>query len=176
MDRRHVVWILCAAAVAFACGPHPRARVAQAARQLTGAARSGHASAPAPRRPSRSDTIPHVEAALRVVADAGVRFELAVTNPSARRLEIDFPDGQTREFVVLDSAGHPVWRWGSGRLFTQGMQNRPLGAGDSLVYAERWVPAAAGHYTVVARLRSDNYPVTRRVAFTVTPTARLAAR
>jgi hypothetical protein len=170
MDRRHIVSIFCIAAIAFACGPHPRARVEAAARQITGSAR------PAPQRPRATDTLPHVDAALRIAGEAAMRFELAVTNASARRIELDFPDGQTREFVVLDSVGREVWRWSHGRLFTQTMQNRPLTPGDSLVYDEEWTPEAPGRYTVIAQLRSENFPVVRQATFTIPSGAALATR
>jgi beta-galactosidase/beta-glucuronidase len=45
------------------------------------------------------------------------------------------------------------------------MQNRLLDAHDSVVYDERWTPPAPGRYTLVAQLRSENYPVQQRVDF-----------
>jgi beta-galactosidase/beta-glucuronidase len=98
-----------------------------------------------------------------------VRFALSVVNDADAGLELTFPDGRTHDFVVLDSTGDAVWRWSETRLFTQGMRSRLLGAGDTLRFAERWEPPAAGpsRYTLVAELRSDSHAVTRRVDFTL---------
>ena len=50
-------------------------------------------------------------------------------------------------------------------MFTQSMRNRVLDVQDAVVYDERWAPPAPGHYTLVASLRSENYPVQQRVDF-----------
>lgn len=97
----------------------------------------------------------------------GVQFALNVVNQSTKRLEIDFPDGRTRDFAVLDATGREVWRWSRGRLFTQTVQNKFLASGDTATYQSTWEHAAPGAYTAVAILRSRNFPVERRVAFTL---------
>ncbi|MCO4099782.1 MAG: hypothetical protein HEQ11_12395 [Gemmatimonas sp.] len=98
-------------------------------------------------------------------AKGTVRFAIEVANESGKRVELLFPNGRTHDFAVLDSAGHEVWRWSEGRMFTQGLRNRLLDAHDSTVYDERWEPPAPGRYTLVAQLNSDNYPVRQRVDF-----------
>jgi hypothetical protein len=90
-----------------------------------------------------------------------------VANDSRKRVELTFPDGRTHDFTVLDASGREVWRWSTGRLFTQAMQNRLLDANDSVVYDERWSPPRAGRYTLVAQLHSENYPVQQRVEFSL---------
>lgn len=97
----------------------------------------------------------------------GVEFDFHVTNVGARKLEVNFPSGQTHELVVLDSAGREVWRWSSGRMFTQSLQNRVLHGSDSLSFALRWHHATAGHYVAVATLASDNFPMEQRAEFDV---------
>jgi hypothetical protein len=94
-----------------------------------------------------------------------VRFAIEVANNSRKRVELNFPDGRTHDFVVLNEAGREVWRWSTGRMFTQAMRNRVLDVHDAVVYDERWAPPAPGHYTLVASLRSENYPVQQRVDF-----------
>jgi len=98
-------------------------------------------------------------------AGGTVGFAIEVTNDSPKRVELSFPDGRTHDFVVLDTAGREVWRWSEGRMFTQAMQNRLLDAHDSAVYRERWAPPTPGRYTLVAQLRSENYPLQQRVEF-----------
>jgi hypothetical protein len=177
MYSRLVVPLLCAAAIVFACGPHPRSTVTPAppgARLLGVAALDGRrALMPSPTattRHRRGRDTTSVDASLGVaLAEDGVRLALQVVNQSPRRLEIDFPNGQTRDFVVYNTAGREVWRWSRGRLFTQTVQNKFLAAGDTVVYEERWDRAAPGQYTAVATLRSRNFPVERRVTFQVHP-------
>lgn len=165
MSSRVIAPLLAAAAVVFACGTLPRS----ALRLRTGAAPEVDIGRDQdkPRKAQRSDSA-HIDASLVVRQSADeVRFALAVVNDSRQRLELNFPNGQTREFVVLDSAGRERWRWSTGRLFTQAMQNKLLAAGDTVLYAERWVEAEPGRYTVVAVLRSGNFPLTRRADFVV---------
>ena len=146
MLSRITVPLLAAAVLVFACGPRPPKSVANA-------------------RP-RSSVEKGVTSHVMVDTTRGeVRFAIEVSNDSRKRVELDFPDGRTHDFIVLDQAGREVWRWSAGRMFTQGMQNRLLEAHDAVVYAERWHPAAKGQYTLVAQLHSENYPVRQRVGF-----------
>ena len=163
MDRRlALVPLLGAAALAFACSPHPR----------IGGERAGPQVA-RPVRPSAAQRAPGdtgIAASLALAPEAddeGLRFALAVSNATRHRVELAFPDGRTREFVVYDAAGREVWRSSAGRLFTQTMQTKLVGVGDSVVYAERWATPRPGRYTLVAELRSENYPVVRRLDFVV---------
>lgn len=97
----------------------------------------------------------------------GVELALHITNTANHAIEINFPSGETHDFAVLDSAGREVWRWSNGRMFTQSVRNKLLGAGETLTFEEKWegAPREAGHYTVVAKLTSSNHPVEQRVEF-----------
>ena len=138
----------------FACGPRPRASdnvtLATTARV----------------RVAQSDASP-LTSNLDVQLKNGVRFAFHVTNTTAKKLELRFPTGQTHEVIVLDSIGREVWRWSSGRLFTQSLQNHVMRQADSLNYDLQWSNAPAGHYTAVATLASANFPVEQRREFTV---------
>ena len=104
---------------------------------------------------------------LRVTVDQGVNLALHVTNKSGKRIELRFPSGQTHDFAILDAQGDEVWRWSEGRMFTQALQTRQLGDGETITYQDRWSGAALrGRYTVVATLNSVNHPVEARVEFT----------
>lgn len=146
MLSRIIVPLLAAAVLMFACGPRTPSPVSSA--RLKGGAETGVTS--------------HV---MVDTAHGIVRFAIEVANDSRKRVELNFPDGRTHDFVVLNDAGSEVWRWSAGRLFTQGMQNRLLDSHDSVVYDERWSPPSPGRYTLVASLRSENYPVQQRVEF-----------
>ncbi|MGZ8492443.1 MAG: BsuPI-related putative proteinase inhibitor [Gemmatirosa sp.] len=171
MDRRLAVPpLLAAAAVVYACGaplPHlDGTPVARLRRGHTGVAKSvADHGRPTPRHHAPGDTL--VGAALAIRTVDGVEFALAIENPSKHRVELSFPDGRTRDFAVYDASGREVWRWSRGRMFTQTMQNKLIAAEDSVVYAERWDAARPGRYTLVAELRSANYPIVKRAAFEV---------
>jgi len=173
MSSRLVVPLVCTAAIVFACGPRNRSTSAtpEAAGRTTRIASLDGSRRSAPKRPNRAkgDTAA-VDASLAVVPvgeGKGVQLDLQLVNRSKHRVEIDFPDGRTRDFAIYDASGQEVWRWSRGRLFTQTVQNKFLGAGDTTVYRGRWQGARPGVYTAVAILRSQNYPAERRVSFRV---------
>jgi hypothetical protein len=111
-----------------------------------------------------------IAASLDVKVGEDVKFSFHVTNSSNKRVELRFPSGQTHDVVVLDPQGREVWRWSNGRMFTQSMQNKVLGASDTLTFTETWRPEQAGAYTAVASLLSENYPTEQRAAFALTKT------
>lgn len=152
MNSRLVISLLCAGAIGIACS-----------------ARGHSQDAPVPATAQSVDGHPKMKSFLNVEhRKDGVRFALHVVNTSSHRVEIDFPDGQVYDFVVLDSVGRQVWHWARARMFTQSTQLRYLGGGDELKVAESWKrPMAPGRYTAVATLTSSNYPVSERVPFVV---------
>jgi hypothetical protein len=157
MMRRSVTWILCIAAIALACGPHARHGDGDA-----------HASVPNAHQPAerpRTDT--SLAASAKVaVTPRDVKFALAVTNLASHSVEVNFPNGQTHEFVVLDTLGREVWRWSTGKMFTQALQNRNVDPNATLSFNEEWIPQGHhGRYTALALLRSSNHPVEERVDF-----------
>jgi len=145
---RLVATLLAAAGLMFACGPRTSSPVAVAN----------------PREGADRGVISHV-----MVDTAGgeVHFAIEVTNESRRRVELQFPDGRTHDFAVLDAEGRERWRWSAGRLFTQAMQARLLDAHGSVRFDEPWPDASPGEYTLLAQLRSDNFPVQQRVTFSL---------
>jgi len=110
---------------------------------------------------------PVVASALDVRVDDAVHFVLQVINEGDRKIELNFANGMTHDFAVLDERGKQVWRWSDGRLFTSAYQNRVLRSDDTLSFHESWKPLAPGRYTAVARLASQNYPQEQRVTFAV---------
>jgi hypothetical protein len=119
---------------------------------------------PPSRRAAVKDTI---VASLDVTGGEEVRFAFRVTNSSAKRVELRFPSGQTHDVIVLDSQGREVWRWSEGRMFTQAMQTKLLGATDTVTFSESWRPQKPGTFTAVARLLSENFPVEERSDFSL---------
>lgn len=150
--RRSLTWILCIAAIALACGPHARHG-------------DGEARASVPNEPARSrDT--SLVASAKVAVGRRVELAIQLTNLAPHAVEVNFPSGQTHEFVILDSKGVEVWRWSTGRMFTQALQNREVDENQTLTFREHW--DASGHhgaYTALATLNSSNHPVEERIDF-----------
>ena len=102
------------------------------------------------------------------VEHKSIRFALDIANPTKKDVELTFPDGQTHDFVVLDSVGREVYRWGAGRMFTQSVQNRTIDGGETMHIIENaTIDLQPGSYVAVAKLRSTNFPVQERVSFEV---------
>ncbi|MGQ0640995.1 MAG: BsuPI-related putative proteinase inhibitor [Gemmatimonadaceae bacterium] len=96
-------------------------------------------------------------------------FTFRITNNANKKLELVFPSGHTHDVVVVDAAGEEVWRWSTGRMFTQALQNRVLGAGDTLSYEMVWTPTenSGSALTAVATLLSENHPLEQRTEFAI---------
>src|ERR1035437_6354560 len=154
MKGRITFGLLCAAVLAFACGP--RASTGDSA----GAIRTSRARSSAPNGPA-------LVSRLVVVVKNGVAMDFRVMNAGTKRLEGNFPSGQTHEVVVVDSLGREGFRWSKGRLFTQSLQNKVLHASDTLDYDAVWQNAPAGKYTAIATLASENFPMEQRAEFVV---------
>jgi intracellular proteinase inhibitor BsuPI len=175
MKTRALITLLCAGAAGLVWSPrahseasYPDLEMRGRAPQDTGGKKQGRAAKSAPVRGRRSMDGKLVPS-LNVVRVGGqVRFTFNVANAGTRRVEVKFPSGQTHDIVVLDSAGHELWRWAEGRMFTEARQNRAIGGGDSLVLEDGWDrPTASGKLVAVAVLKSTNYPIQHRVEFTL---------
>lgn len=181
MSSRFLILVLCVGAVAFACGPRAHNEASAPKKTRSSVARVVDTSAPvvlqqsAPRAESRGRKAPvaPVVAQLYVhAADSTVRFALHIVNVSKKQVELTFPSGQTYDFMILDSLGREMWRWGNGRMFTQVLRNKPLAGGETLDLEEKWSSSTLppGRYTARAMLTSQNYPLVQQMEFTVTET------
>ena len=154
MKGRIIFGLMCVAVLAFACGPRPNTG------DVAGTPHGSHARANTTSGPALIST-------LGVTVKNGVKMSFRVVNEGTKRLEVNFPSGQTHDVVVVDSLGREVWRWSSGRMFTQTLQNKVLHASDTLDYDAEWRNAPAGRYTAIATLASENYPMEQRADFVV---------
>jgi hypothetical protein len=160
---RVAIALLCAGALAFACGPRTHSEAASTASLASAAPVVQQGTAHS--RSDGSRLASNVE--IKVEHDA-VRFALVVTNETKKHVELSFPNGQTHEFVVVDSLGREMWRWSAARLFTQGVQNKLLGSGETMRVGERWPhPVPGAKYSVIATLNSTNFPVQERADFVI---------
>jgi hypothetical protein len=164
--RTLLIPLLCLGAVAFACGPRSHSEASMLSMSVAQVARP--IAKPQQPKPKRAEaSVIKITPSFAVHVDhSTLRFALDVTNVGKKNVELTFPDGQTHDFVVLDSIGREVYRWGQGRMFTQSVQNRTIDGGETLHIAEQGTPSLPqGSYVAVATLRSTNYPVQERVAF-----------
>jgi hypothetical protein len=158
MKTRVIATLIACGLVAFACGPRTRTSESTA-KTVTVRHKRAPLSAP---------LVAKLGVDVGDSADREVKFDLAVTNASAKGVEIDFPTAMTHDFAVLDSTGTEVWRWSTTRMFTSALMTKPLGSDDAHVYEEGWTPENAhGRYTVVATLASSNFPLEQRAEFTL---------
>jgi hypothetical protein len=149
MHNRYLVSMLVAGAFAFAFGPRP----------------STSEAAPAPVKAMEGETL---ASTLKVQVDGGVRLSFFVKNATEKRVELSFPSAHTHDFAILDSVGREVWRWSEGRMFTQALQTRTVGAGEVFSYEDSWDAGdLRGEFTAVATLNSRAHPVEQRVEFTL---------
>jgi intracellular proteinase inhibitor BsuPI len=175
--RTLLIPLLCLGAVVFACGPRSRSEASLVAVSLTTKSPvpvPAHLEKDQPVRQQkparkRESSVTKITPTFAVQVDKqAIRFTLDVTNVGRKNVELTFPDGQTHDFAVLDSAGREVYRWGADRMFTQSLQNRTIDGGETLHIAERGTPALPqGSYVAVATLRSTNFPLQERIAFEV---------
>jgi hypothetical protein len=165
--RTLLIPLLCIGAVAFACGPRSHSEASLVSMSVAEAIRPTPKSQQ-PSRPKRKDTsVTKITPSFAVKVDhSTLRFSLDVSNVGKKNVELTFPDGQTHDFVVLDSIGREVYRWGAERMFTQSVQNRTIESGETMHIAEHATPSLPqGSYVAVATLRSSNFPMQERVAF-----------
>lgn len=156
MNTRIIIPLLCAGAIALACGSRSNIVSNLGARDS------------AVHHARRSDAQPaHIASTFRVRSEQHrVHFALDVTNATKNHVELAFPSGQQYDFAVMDSIGREVYRWGTGRMFTQNVQNKLLDGGETIRIDESAAASLPrGTYIAVATLRSSNYPVQQRVEF-----------
>lgn len=161
MPSRILIALLCAGALAFACGPRTHSEAASATSLATASPVTQQGTVTTTKKAHELSSVFDVR-----VQPNGVEFALRVTNDAKKHIELTFPSGQTHEFTVVDSLGREVWRWGATRMFTQNVQNKLLSGGETMRIAEQWEkPAVHGKYVAVASLHSSNYPIEERVEF-----------
>src|SRR5579862_9208094 len=102
MKGRVIFGLMCAAVLAFACGPRPTTG------EVVGTVSTAPARAASPNGPA-------LLGSLNVSVKNGVAMDFRVVNSGAKKLEVNFANGQTHDLVVLDSLGREVWRWSKGR-------------------------------------------------------------
>jgi len=192
MNIRIAIALTCSGALAFACSPRSRStpQNSQPAALASAMLLKSSATGEIVERPERSErsertrlrspstptktpstptkSAPKLDSRFVVtVQPSAIQFALGVKNVGKKHVELTFRSGQSYDFVVVDSVGREVWRWSAGRMFTQGVQNKQLGSGDSMSAREAWTAPPPGRYTAIATLNSTNFPTEERADFVV---------
>jgi hypothetical protein len=179
MKTRALITLLCAGAAGLVWSPRAHSEASypslqtrsRASQQDTEVRQQGHVSkarTPVANRGSRASDGQLVPSLNVVRVGDEVRFSFNVANAGRRRVAVKFPSGQTHDILVVDSSGREVWRWARGRMFTEALQYRMIGGGDTLLLEEGWEqPSAQGKLIAIAVLKSTNYPIEHRVEFSL---------
>ncbi|GGL59576.1 BsuPI-related putative proteinase inhibitor [Halocalculus aciditolerans] len=87
------------------------------------------------------------------VQASAVAFTLTVENTGPEAVDLTFEADQDAEFTVSE-AGRDVWRWSSGRAFTQLMRTTEVPPGESFTARGAWRRPTPGDYRVDAELEA----------------------
>ncbi|MEF8883164.1 MAG: BsuPI-related putative proteinase inhibitor [Halapricum sp.] len=96
-----------------------------------------------------------IDCSVEIEQGNGVTIEFTAENAGSEPVELTFSDGQTVEAVVGE-ADDPIWRYGSGKMFTQAIRTERLAPDEQLVERVEWPDPAPGEYEVRAWLCADN--------------------
>jgi len=95
-----------------------------------------------------------LDSTLEATTDGDVTFQFSVRNAGDSPVELSFRSGKVADIAVFDG-GEEVWRWSNGMMFTQALQSRTLGPGESIDQSFDWAAPASGTYTARATLAAD---------------------
>lgn len=180
--NRFIIPLLCAAAIGVACGPWSRGATDEA-RDGVNKANDAHtgttidvAASNDPKRftsdNQQTKSKDPLVTVFDVTVDDEIHFALHVTNNTDKLTELRFPNGQTHDFAVFDSAGAQVWRWSDGRMFTQALKARMLRSHKTVSFENDWEAGDMyGTFTAVATLNVENQTIEKKVTFTIAPPA-----
>ena len=107
--------------------------------------------------------------------DSGVDLALTVTNEGDDPVTLRFRTGQRADFAAYrlgedDERGEndegdggaeagtdddPVWRYGTGRMFTQVLGTETLEPGESTTYEATWGDPPVGAYRIVGEVTAE---------------------
>ena len=100
--------------------------------------------------------------------DDGVDLALTVTNEGDDPVTLRFRTGQRADFAAhrtdesegedgggLSLDDDPVWRYGTGRMFTQVLGSETLEPGESTTYEATWGDPPPGRYRIVGEATAE---------------------
>ncbi len=74
----------------------------------------------------------------RPVSGTGYEFQIAATNVSADEVILEFRNGQVFDLWIIGNGSQLIWRWASGRMFTQALRQVWLLPGETSTRQVVW--------------------------------------
>jgi hypothetical protein len=103
-----------------------------------------------------------------------VPFEMVLRNVSTRPQTLTFRSGQDFEIVVRNQEGQEIWRWSTGRIFTQQIREITFAPGEERRFGAVWdqvtdagTPADPGLYQATATLTASDPVQSNAVTFLI---------
>ncbi|BDM64067.1 hypothetical protein NFHSH190041_15190 [Shewanella sp. NFH-SH190041] len=66
------------------------------------------------------------------VAGQAAKLTLTVTNPTSKRIALEFHSGMVADIWLLDPNGHRIWAWSEGMMFTQAVMQQVWQPGQTM--------------------------------------------
>ncbi|MCL5257477.1 MAG: BsuPI-related putative proteinase inhibitor [Chloroflexi bacterium] len=99
-----------------------------------------------------------------------VNITVDVTNASSSSVTLNYRSGQEYD-IIVNKDGQEVWKWSTGKFFTQELHSVTLAPGESRTFQDSWTqitnegqPAMPGQYQVIgistAEQNVESAPVT----------------
>ncbi|WP_128906548.1 BsuPI-related putative proteinase inhibitor [Halorubrum amylolyticum] len=116
-----------------------------------------------------------LDAALATVDDSdggGIDLALTVRNAGDSPETLRFRTGQRADFAAYrvddgvtgedrgDADADPVWRYGTGRMFTQVLDSETLEPGEATTYEVTWGDPPPGRYRIVGEVTAEECDLT----------------
>jgi flagellar hook assembly protein FlgD len=105
-----------------------------------------------------------------------VPFEMVLRNRSGQTQTLTFLGGQDFDIVVRDAAGAEVWRWSTGRVFTQQIRMESFAPGEERRFSATWDQrsdagqrVAPGNYQATATTATRSVITSNTVSFRIEP-------
>lgn len=97
-----------------------------------------------------------------------VTLTLTLRNTTTAPATLEFASAQRYDCTIEDAGAQEVWRWSAGQMFAQMLGEETLGAGDSVVYRERFAGTlSTGSYRVRGTVMRIEDPITASAEFQV---------
>jgi hypothetical protein len=103
---------------------------------------------------------------IRVEPGETLRLHYTVENTGETATELTFADGGRADCAVFDGDAE-LWRWSSGRLFTQAVEHDRIEPGGSREFTFEWEPTGPGEYVARGELRAEAVDCPAEATFSV---------
>ena len=85
-----------------------------------------------------------------------VRLTIRLVNNGGTSTRLTFASSQKYDFWIT-AGGTEVWRWSSGRMFTQDVNHQDIGGQTGAVFSESWIAGRTGDLVAHALFKDPAY-------------------